>query len=285
MNRGGYESYYHRSQRVDYTRHYVDYGSVKGLLRDFYVRRRSFLAAIREGGARRHRNDGDVDLSRYPDLSAVIFAASTSRDDECDVIDDDDDDLEDGADAMGRYRLHRDDDYERSSSSSSYPPPPPPSHASDAPPPIGTYVIDVRVASRRLARAERREFDDLLQVELRRAASFYVDALLPNVRRLLPPSPSTPRGGIQADDIDVAAARDEYGTMEDGAADGAHVVSYANAASSLLKAVAFAITTTIRGVQLDLRRRRRQRSRRIVPSSSSWQWCASRLSVSVARWR
>jgi hypothetical protein len=48
MNRG-YESYFRRSQQVDYIEHYVNYGFLKAKLNDFYTRRRDLLRALSNG--------------------------------------------------------------------------------------------------------------------------------------------------------------------------------------------------------------------------------------------
>jgi len=45
MNRG-YESYFRRSQQVDYIEHYVNYGLLKAKLNDYYTRRRDLLRAL-----------------------------------------------------------------------------------------------------------------------------------------------------------------------------------------------------------------------------------------------
>jgi len=44
----GYESYFHRCQHPDYSSHYIDYGSHKGKLRQFYNRRRKLSKILRD---------------------------------------------------------------------------------------------------------------------------------------------------------------------------------------------------------------------------------------------
>ena len=92
-----------------------------------------------------------------------------------------------------------------------------------------------------MARTERREFDDLVNAELRRAARFYVDTLLPNMRRHLPSSSSSSSSSSSlhddGDGYDVDIGR----------------TSYADAGSSLLEAVAFAITNAITYRQILIR--------------------------------
>ncbi|KAL3822017.1 hypothetical protein ACHAXA_003003 [Cyclostephanos tholiformis] len=235
MSRGGYESYYHRSQRREYASHYVDYGTIKSLLNRYYARRRLFLRAMNECGGRRRRRDGRIDVTRYPDLADVVIveaAAAAASGGGYDLGGDDEDDVGGG----GCYHLHREDDYYGDDDDdgivvdpSSHPP---------SPRAVPAYV-DARVASRRLARAERREFDDLVNAELRRAARFYVDTLLPNVRRHLPSSSSSSSSSSHddgdGDDVDIGRT------------------SYADAGSSLLEAVAFAITNAITYRQILIR--------------------------------
>ncbi|KAL3826934.1 hypothetical protein ACHAXA_006014 [Cyclostephanos tholiformis] len=107
-----------------------------------------------------------------------------------------------------------------------------------------TTTVDVRVISCCLASAEQREFDRLVASDLCRAADFYVHMLLVDVKHHLPSS---------GDGNDWRHVNERYNENDgnDKNVDGKH---YASARSSLLEAVAFAITNAI-ALQQVLRRR------------------------------
>ena len=259
MNRGGYESYFHRSQRPDYAGHYVDYGLLKSKLNQFYARRRLFLRALADGRGR-------IDVDAFPELASPPPPPPPTA---TGLVDDDDDgdggdDGGGGGGGRGCYVLQEDDDYYYDTTGDYYcaaggggggsmtgasddgggcggggggggagggattvgaapvggsPPPPP-----------RPRTMDGRDASARLTDAERREFGALLGSELGRAARFYASVLLPETRRRL-------LGGLD-DTTTTTKKKKEEEEEEEG-------ISYKRASSSLLEAVAFAITNVI----------------------------------------
>ncbi|KAL3816000.1 hypothetical protein ACHAXA_010660 [Cyclostephanos tholiformis] len=106
-----------------------------------------------------------------------------------------------------------------------------------------TTSVDLRVISCCLASAEQREFDRLVASELCRAADFYVHMLLVDIEHHLPSS---------GDGNDWRHVNECYNENDD---DDENVdgKDYASARSSLLEAVAFAITNAI-ALQQVLRR-------------------------------
>jgi len=208
MNRG-YESYFRRSQQVDYVEHYVNYGLLKAKLNDYYTRRRDLLRALSNEKGRLAMDDF-VKLCGS-DNDAHAFFPSTANANNTTGVNNrggvvgintansfvtDDALLDQGGNGC-EYFLHNDDDDDNydnndydeydngmyygcsASPSSNY-------HQTNTTTTINHRrrgkFINGPTAIRHLSKLERLEFDTLLKIELQRSASYYMHTLLPTVR-------------------------------------------------------------------------------------------------------
>ena len=204
MNRG-YESYFRRSQQVDYIEHYVNYGLLKAKLNDFYTRRRDLLRALSNGKGQLGIEDFDKLCGRSDTNNStnntnngragggVAFFPSTTTANTSVAINTansfvTDDALLDNGGNGCEYFLHNDDNTNdddddnggmyygcSASPSSNY-------HTTTTTTTTKksrrrSKFINGPTAIHRLSTLERNEFDSLLQIELHRAAMYYMSRL------------------------------------------------------------------------------------------------------------
>ena len=210
MNRG-YESYFRRSQQVDYIEHYVNYGLLKAKLNDYYTRRRDLLRALSNEKGQLAMDDF-VKLCGSDNDAAFLLPSTANANNATGVNNQGrvvgintansfvtDDALLDHGGNGCEYFLHNDDDddnnnydeYEdngmyygcSASPSSNY-------HQTNTTTTTTTTINNRRrgkfingpTAIRHLSKLERLEFDTLLKIELQRSATYYMHTLLPTVR-------------------------------------------------------------------------------------------------------
>jgi hypothetical protein len=204
MNRG-YESYFRRSQQVDYIEHYVNYGLLKAKLNDFYTRRRDLLRALSNGKGqlgiedfdklcgRSDTNNNNNNTNNGRAGGGVAFFPSTTNANTSVAINTansfvtDDALLDNGGNGCEYFLPNNDDNggmyYGCSASPSSNYHTSTTNNTTNKKSRRRSKFINGPTAIHRLSTMERNEFDSLLQIELHRAAMYYMYTLLPCVQQ------------------------------------------------------------------------------------------------------